>query len=813
MIAKLAKLEHKLGHIEIEDLQHLDVESSDSFYAEVLDVFLDKYAQSFKIREVLGETRETLILTLIRKLEIMTDVSVKPRTELKFKVLQNICDSLRVCLRDAFELKQNQIQYLLKSLLHLILHFQHYGHSLSLSATRCLVNVLNKHPGRIQEFISPDIQGYAVLANLIQNDDAVMGANEQSQSSKEADQGKSSYRAGDRSSPPSPLPPSESKESGRSAISDGKKIDSKGDKDSPDLGGPLGADEKGSGRSEGENANSQSASASPKERGPEADLTLVHYCVKVLYMLLCQSEDAHKLLRGNVQLITASTYRLARCLLANHHQHLHLAEENDDLANPPPPPIIQQFPYNEPNALLYIDLCKLLYILDVYGTLEEAILFQRPIFLHPSLAFVRNLQLETVRYPALFKELVDSTVQSIDEISIRVGGPGGGATSRESSICFHGSEEKSVTVRGLLANLTSSGGGGSGRATSTNPAGGGELVWNPLTGLPAIEVLNTILLVVLTVSPVYLRLLYRAVVDVHQNSYYTGKLADCEEASLQLLLLASEPTLRSFCLNAARGAIQGDAASADAKGSDRPASGSASSDSLSGLTSLRIRRTYLTNSLVRILNRVLLNGKTMEASDKCAYLTPILIVLSKVVAQDSQALAYVKHLIFPNPYPGPAANTPSAPLDVIPPGPTPASIARSASKDESSPVKSRGLFGGFGQSSNSPTPTTGATNSLRKTQSHYIPSNNEEDALAALSGGGGAGTPASGISQHSIDPKDCPVNTLRYELINLMTSLDTQIKRIVAEFLFALCQKNVNEFVYRTGFGNSVALLQLKGLV
>lgn len=212
------------------------------------------------------------------------------------------------------------------------------------------------------------------------------------------------------------------------------------------------------------------------------------------------------------------------------------------------------------------------------------------------------------------------------------------------------------------------------------------------------------------------------------------------------------------------------------------------------------------------------------------------IVLSKVVAQDSQALAYVKHLIFPNPYPGPAANIPSASLDAIPPGPTPASIARSVSKDESSPVKSRGLFGGFGQSSTSPTPTTGAPNSLRKTQSHYISSNNEEDALAAaLSGAGGAGTPASGISQHSIDPKDCPVNTLRYELINLMTSLDTQIKRIVAEFLFALCQKNgenslsaclsvyvlitalvsqtVNEFVYRTGFGNSVALLQLKGLV
>jgi hypothetical protein len=109
------------------------------------------------------------------------------------------------------------------------------------------------------------------------------------------------------------------------------------------------------------------------------------------------------------------------------------------------------------------------------------------------------------------------------------------------------------------------------------------------------------------------------------------------------------------------------------------------------------------------------------------------------------------------------------------------------------------------------------------------------------SGGGGEGK--------NMDVIDAPDNTLRARLIAKMTSLDTNIKRCVSEFIFFLCNENskplvscclsfVNigflssislflfpfvvslayrciliedEFVYRTGFGNSVALLQSKG--
>ncbi|RYH20515.1 hypothetical protein EON65_23225 [archaeon] len=81
----MRNLEHKLGNIEIEDIQQLEVDSSDSFYAEILDAFLTKFSHSFKIKDILEEKRELLVLTLIRKLETMTEGLPKPKSTLKFK--------------------------------------------------------------------------------------------------------------------------------------------------------------------------------------------------------------------------------------------------------------------------------------------------------------------------------------------------------------------------------------------------------------------------------------------------------------------------------------------------------------------------------------------------------------------------------------------------------------------------------------------------------------------------------------------------------------------------------------------------------
>jgi Guanine nucleotide exchange factor synembryn len=67
--------------------------------------------------------------------------------------------------------------------------------------------------------------------------------------------------------------------------------------------------------------------------------------------------------------------------------------------------------------------------------------------------------------------------------------------------------------------------------------------------------------------------------------------------------------------------------------------------------------------------------------------------------------------------------------------------------------------------------------------------------------------------QRKMDPSDIPKGTLRARLIGSMISLDSLLKRYCAELLYALCDKNTGEFVSRTGFGNAIALMQIKGLI
>ena len=67
--------------------------------------------------------------------------------------------------------------------------------------------------------------------------------------------------------------------------------------------------------------------------------------------------------------------------------------------------------------------------------------------------------------------------------------------------------------------------------------------------------------------------------------------------------------------------------------------------------------------------------------------------------------------------------------------------------------------------------------------------------------------------QQKMDPTDVPPGSLRANLINLMTSLDSDLKRYCAELLYTLCDKESGEFVTRTGFGNAIALMQIKGLI
>ncbi|XP_022249820.1 synembryn-A-like isoform X2 [Limulus polyphemus] len=56
-------------------------------------------------------------------------------------------------------------------------------------------------------------------------------------------------------------------------------------------------------------------------------------------------------------------------------------------------------------------------------------------------------------------------------------------------------------------------------------------------------------------------------------------------------------------------------------------------------------------------------------------------------------------------------------------------------------------------------------------------------------------------------------DTLRNRLVRLMTSPYTDIKELVADFLFVLCKENVNRLVKYTGYGNAAGLLANRGLM
>jgi len=73
--------------------------------------------------------------------------------------------------------------------------------------------------------------------------------------------------------------------------------------------------------------------------------------------------------------------------------------------------------------------------------------------------------------------------------------------------------------------------------------------------------------------------------------------------------------------------------------------------------------------------------------------------------------------------------------------------------------------------------------------------------------------PLAAARERRLDPLDAPEFSLRKKLIGLLTSPRPHLKRIVSEFLWILCGEDSNVFVKRTGFGNAVHFLGMKGLV
>lgn len=134
-------------------------------------------------------------------------------------------------------------------------------------------------------------------------------------------------------------------------------------------------------------------------------------------------------------------------------------------------------------------------------------------------------------------------------------------------------------------------------------------------------------------------------------------------------------------------------------------------------------------------------------------------------------------MIFPSPYTGPPQNT---------------HITAVSNVSNSLAAPNRTFVGklyGSGKDGAADAKAAGSSGLIKKSQSQYV-------SRSPNPGSGESGVKSDDDSQQSvkytnnIDPRDCPVNTLRYELVKLMTSLDVQVKRIVAEFVFTLCNND-----------------------
>eukprot|EP00956_Cyclotella_meneghiniana_P007853 scaffold10476_cov44-Cyclotella_meneghiniana.AAC.2 len=74
--------------------------------------------------------------------------------------------------------------------------------------------------------------------------------------------------------------------------------------------------------------------------------------------------------------------------------------------------------------------------------------------------------------------------------------------------------------------------------------------------------------------------------------------------------------------------------------------------------------------------------------------------------------------------------------------------------------------------------------------------------------------PNSGqVKAKNMAPLDAPKGSLRWKLIRLMTWTDSSVKRSGCELLWTLCDDDPTQFVLRTGFGNAVHFLGIKGCV
>lgn len=629
-----------------------------------------------------------LVLKLFLKLEQLTkEVRNRSLGVPARQALLLICETVRISLRDPITLSKVQTEHAFHSLLSLYVKYRAVvGLDIAISAGRCLYNVLNNNEERMLWFVydlksSMQVDAMLYLSMLIE-------------------------------SQPSSMIETKRSDSG-SRLADGKEDEKN---DSAASVERTHHDEKAVTNNDSKQDEHKSEKLSDEVNHTQY-IQLLHYAVRISHMMVCQSSSIQSSLKNHFVLMKALVSRLAYCLV-NNYEFTTQSVNNVNIAD---------FPYTEENAVLFIDISKLLYALDVYAQLDKCILYSENTIYLPHDFWLEYFTHEHARHSHMgIGSSLSMSSSSTEDISVHLLATENWSEDTDIRQA-EGKDGESSSYRRSRDDKDSK------DAKISDNIEASKEVEVSIT-----ELLNLTIAIVLSIGPYNCNLYIQ--VDKHASVYYAGKLADCEEYVLQLAMICTDSISREIF------------------GLLPPNSSSTGLSSVNIAEIISHRKAYLPNSIVRIMSRLLQKAKNVDSSDRAALLTPVLIVANNMVKSHHHCFRATKNVLFPNPY-----------LPVVV---APSSAASSSKKPAGS---------------------------------------------------------------NNMDPNDCPPGTVRHDLIKLMTSFDPNIKRCVAEFIFSLCQDNgtllfffdthiysftiinsylylVDEFIYRTGFGNAVALLKLKGL-
>lgn len=666
MHSKLAKLEAKLETIHREDLQQLEVESSDATYLTLLDNFIKRFADTYKITEQIGEVREIFVLTLLLKLEsllahnrLLTDANNRDIAFL-------ICETLRICFREPLALKKIQVENFLLTIIRVLT--LNLSYELSTAAARLLINVLNQSEDRILLFLSISVGGLKCLTDLLDNGCVIVVEKLTPEFAAADDKGSQSQALSNRGS---------FRRIHCAKIASGLSYT------------PV---------SPSATQNSNNSTAGSSSIHHQRRLKLLLYLTRILLMSCHEGERIRRELRERgLALPLALVKRLSLCLTAHHHDydHTNMIYETTDNKNETANTVettqvkLEDFPYDENSASLFADLIKLLYALDPMDLINSSSPTSSKVELTSRFFTSITLPEDSREVQAVdWATLHALTLQSsVEEISVHL--LGGGNSSQSNNYYNSSSYMQSRAENCNLINNHSnssytydnnnsspSKGNDLARAIAASRAADSKTTLDsasdskshykvqPMSkeaesvatedssstvSVPPITALILTLATALTVGPLHCGLRYD---PLPAAPYYAGRLYEAEEAAVMLaMLLPSEHLPALFFSNTSDRTSNTSAnRNGTSRNNDRLGAPQRENEPEEIRLALKRRRPLLVDSLARILQRLLARLKLPGEGDKAALISPILILLTKASKAEERVQRALKKLVFPTSY-------------------------------------------------------------------------------------------------------------------------------------------------------------------